>query len=83
MLEDYDEFGNYIGADLESDEEEEEPQFDFARPTQPQPQASAPLEGFDEDVQEENALMEIDGTSSLRCHSIRQKADNVGHRTCA
>lgn len=64
MLEDYDEFGNYIGADLESDEEEEEPQFDFARPNQPQAQSAAPLEGFDEDVPEENALMEIDGAST-------------------
>ncbi|GLB43536.1 putative 116 kDa U5 small nuclear ribonucleoprotein component N-terminus [Lyophyllum shimeji] len=55
-FEDYDEFGNYIGADLESDEEEiQQEQF--------VPQAEvAPLEGFDEEpVQaEETALMEVD-----------------------
>ncbi|KAJ3815623.1 P-loop containing nucleoside triphosphate hydrolase protein [Lentinula aff. lateritia] len=64
-LDDYDEFGNYIGADLDSDDSDNE-QPTFA----PQgPGASAPLEGFDdEDVpmrgQEEGlgegALMEID-----------------------
>ena len=61
-FEDYDEFGNYIGADLESDEEEEElQQNQFA----PQPQAQ-PLEGFDEEpaANDEMALMEVDGASS-------------------
>jgi U5 small nuclear ribonucleoprotein component len=62
-LEDYDEFGNYIGADLESEEEEEMEQAQFV----PQPSgATAPLEGYeDEQMQEpENnmALMEVDGT---------------------
>ena len=59
-FEDYDEFGNYIGADLESDEEEEElQQNQFV----PQPEAR-PLEGFDEEPaqHEELALMEVDGT---------------------
>ena len=58
-FEDYDEFGNYIGADIDSDDEEEVPQDDFMR--QPQTQ---PLEGFDDEPmppQEELALMEIDG----------------------
>ncbi|KAF8899242.1 P-loop containing nucleoside triphosphate hydrolase protein [Infundibulicybe gibba] len=57
-FEDYDEFGNYIGADLDSDDEEEVPQNRFV----PQPE-SAPLQGYDDDamqVNEENALMEID-----------------------
>ena len=65
-FEDYDEFGNYIGADLESDEEEEELQQDqFA----PQPQAQ-PLEGFDEEpaANDEMALMEVDGASSPLFH---------------
>ncbi|KAG5643547.1 hypothetical protein DXG03_000688 [Asterophora parasitica] len=57
-FEDYDEFGNYIGADLDSDGDEEI-QDEFAQ----QPQA-APLEGFDDDEAmkepEENALMEVD-----------------------
>ena len=58
-FEDYDEFGNYIGADLESDEEEEELQQDrFV----PQPEVQ-PLEGFDEEPpqNDELALMEVDG----------------------
>ncbi|GBE77516.1 Pre-mRNA-splicing factor cwf10 [Sparassis crispa] len=57
-FEDYDEFGNYIGADLESDEEEEVPQNEFVREAQAQP-----LEGYEEEpmeVQEETALMEAD-----------------------
>jgi U5 small nuclear ribonucleoprotein component len=61
-FEDYDEFGNYIGADLDSDDEDEIQQTDFGRSAE-QPQA-APLEGYDDDEpmvgQEENALMQID-----------------------
>lgn len=60
-FEDYDEFGNYIGADLDSDDEDGM-QNDFAPEPQPQP-----LEGFDEvpvQGQEESALMEIDGMCS-------------------
>ena len=61
-FEDYDEFGNYIGADLESDEEEEElQQNQFV--SQPEVQ---PLEGFDEEPvqQDDMALMEIDDGAS-------------------
>lgn len=56
-LEDYDEFGNYIGADLDSDEDDE-PQYSG----QQQQQQAAPLEGFDMDVEEDeqNALMVVD-----------------------
>jgi U5 small nuclear ribonucleoprotein component len=60
-FEDYDEFGNYIGADLDSDDEDEIQQTDFGRSVE-QPQA-APLEGYDDEPmpeQEENALMQID-----------------------
>ncbi|KAG6894780.1 hypothetical protein C0992_004722, partial [Termitomyces sp. T32_za158] len=58
-FEDYDEFGNYIGADLDSDDEDEVLQEQYGQ----QPE-TAPLEGFD-DVQqrqevEEEALMEVD-----------------------
>jgi U5 small nuclear ribonucleoprotein component len=59
-FEDYDEFGNYIGADLDSDEEDGVPQNDFSRPAQDQP----PLAGFDDDTMQDNeetALMEVDG----------------------
>ncbi|KAF7794353.1 hypothetical protein EIP86_005487 [Pleurotus ostreatoroseus] len=59
-FEDYDEFGNYIGADLESDEEEMQ-QEPYGR------EASAPtaqpLEGFEDEPMtgvEEGALMQID-----------------------
>jgi 116 kDa U5 small nuclear ribonucleoprotein component len=61
-FEDYDEFGNYIGADLDSDDEEEQ-QNQFL---QQQPQV-APLEGFDDEPMpgpgaDEGALMEVDGS---------------------
>ncbi|KAF8510411.1 P-loop containing nucleoside triphosphate hydrolase protein [Hysterangium stoloniferum] len=58
-LEDYDEFGNYIGADLESDEDEDNglPE-EFQQRPQMQEQ---PLEGFDEEPgPNDQALMEID-----------------------
>ncbi|KAF4573398.1 hypothetical protein EYR36_007913 [Pleurotus pulmonarius] len=55
-IEDYDEFGNYIGADLDSDDEDEVPQNTFV----PQPaQSAAPLEGYD-DEPNPGAMMEID-----------------------
>lgn len=58
-LEDYDEFGNYIGADLDSDDEDVE-QDQYAQ----QPSAAAPLEGFDDEPMQEqdNGYMEVDGT---------------------
>ncbi|KAF9782174.1 P-loop containing nucleoside triphosphate hydrolase protein [Thelephora terrestris] len=67
-LDDYDEFGNYIGADLDSDDEDDDrqQQYSHAGPSQPQAQTSRPLEGFeDEDEQMADepgpgALMEID-----------------------
>ncbi|KAA1471418.1 Calreticulin-domain-containing protein [Dentipellis sp. KUC8613] len=54
-FEDYDEFGNYIGADLESDEDEEMEQPEIRQAS------AAPLEGYDEpmEVEQEGALMEI------------------------
>lgn len=61
-LEDYDEFGNYIGADLDSDDEDQIPRDAYEQ--QPQSHA-APLEGFDDEpmpTAEDNALMEVDGT---------------------
>jgi hypothetical protein len=67
-LDDYDEFGNYIGADLDSDDEDDQQQqYSYPGPSQPQPQTSRPLEGFnDEDEQMVDeagpgALMEVDG----------------------
>ena len=64
-LEDYDEFGNYIGADLDSDEEEIQ-QGDYGREA---PESAArPLEGFEDEPMagvEEGALMRIDGACSL------------------
>jgi U5 small nuclear ribonucleoprotein component len=68
-IEDYDEFGNYIGADLDSDDEDEVPQHDF-RTGQERFQAAAPLEGYEDETmqgKEENALMEVDGTCYSWC----------------
>ena len=61
-LEDYDEFGNYIGADLESDDEEDNLlQEGFVRRPQVGEQ---PLEGFiEEPGPDAQALMEVDGTN--------------------
>jgi len=60
---DYDEFGNYIGGDLDSDEDEE---MD-AQPTYTEP--AQPLEGFDEEEEsvpvDEGALMHIGRVSFL------------------
>ena len=58
-FEDYDEFGNYIGADLDSDDEDNLPENQF----QHEP-VTRPLEGY-EDVKmqevDDMALMEVDG----------------------
>ena len=63
-FEDYDEFGNYIGADLDSDDDDEIQQTEYGHGAPEQGQ-TAPLEGYDDEPmsgQEENALMEIDGS---------------------
>lgn len=60
-FEDYDEFGNYIGADLDSDEEEI-PQQQY----QKESTSTAPLEGYDDELigeSEQNVHMEVDGAS--------------------
>lgn len=65
-LEDYDEFGNYIGADLGSDEEAENllPE-EFQQRLEEPPQ---PLEGLEPEAREEQmALMELDGMFDLFC----------------
>jgi 116 kDa U5 small nuclear ribonucleoprotein component len=69
-FDDYDEFGNYIGADLDSDNEDE-PQNRFVQ-QQNVSGSAAPLEGFDEDermqeVQDEDAAMEVDGEQGQSC----------------
>lgn len=62
-LEDYDEFGNYIGADLDTDEEDEE--LNQNQYIQQPSGAAAPLEGYDDEPMQEQdtgmALMEVDG----------------------
>ena len=62
-FEDYDEFGNYIGAGLDSDDEEEEvPQNQFLRQTGPS--QAAPLEGYEDETMrevEEEGAMDVDG----------------------
>jgi U5 small nuclear ribonucleoprotein component len=69
-FEDYDEFGNYIGADLGSDEEDEEELMQTGFGHVPQEQAASTLEGYEDDPmqrQDEGALMEIDGQYPLGC----------------
>ena len=63
-FEDYDEFGNYIGADIDSDEEGGD--ADAQVPHAPQRQ---PLEGYDDEavgVDPGTSLMEVDGESYVR-----------------
>ena len=60
-FEDYDEFGNYIGADIDSEEE-----ADVSHDGIPAPrvQGQQPLEGYDDEPVEADpgtALMEVDG----------------------
>ena len=62
-LEDYDEFGNYIGADLDSDDEDGLQQGTFGAPPSMSGPSHVPLEGFDEERPPEAdsmALMEVD-----------------------
>ena len=70
-FEDYDEFGNYIGADLDSDDEDEVPQVPFQ---QRAPEA-APLEGYEDTRMQETeqmALMEVDDGTSVNANIGRQ-----------
>lgn len=67
-FEDYDEFGNYIGADLESDEEEMQQEPYGREASAP---AAQPLEGFEDEPMtgvEEGALMQIDGAVIEQLH---------------
>jgi U5 small nuclear ribonucleoprotein component len=60
-FEDYDEFGNYIGADIDSDEE---PDFSHEEITAAHAQQQQPLEGYDGGSMNAGpgtALMEVDG----------------------
>lgn len=62
-FEDYDEFGNYIGADLDSDNEDEIPQQQQQQFHEESP-GNVPLEGYDDVPMkevDELALMEVDG----------------------
>lgn len=64
-FEDYDEFGNYIGADIDSDDE---PDFSHEEVPAARPPQQQPLEGYDEgatDAGPGTALMEVDG----KCYS--------------
>lgn len=72
-FEDYDEFGNYIGADLDSDDEEEISQSQNAYVQQERAASVQPLEGFDDEPMtgvEEGALMQVDGTREM--HGVDQ-----------
>ncbi|KAH0834728.1 hypothetical protein J3R83DRAFT_10279 [Lanmaoa asiatica] len=60
--EDYDEFGNLIGADLDSEDSEEEMEMDFGDPRH---EAASTLEGYYEEepiqTEEAGALVEVGG----------------------
>jgi len=79
-FEDYDEFGNYIGADLESDDED-----DVHQQFEQQPAATVPLEGYDDvpmGEAEDMALMEVDGISSSNEPSahVLKRTEEPSHR---
>jgi 116 kDa U5 small nuclear ribonucleoprotein component len=72
-FEDYDEFGNYIGADIDSDDEPDFSHEDAPAAHAPQQQ---PLEGYDEgptDAGPGTALMEVDGA----CYSYQWHAQTL------
>jgi U5 small nuclear ribonucleoprotein component len=72
-FEDYDEFGNYIGADIDSDDEPDFSHEEVPAAHAPQQQ---PLEGYDEgptDAGQEMALMEVDGA----CYSYQRHAQTL------
>lgn len=65
-LDDYDEFGNYIGADLDSDSDDDGPNEYIQQQQAP----AASLEGYDDDPMlgtDDNALMEVDRASQVNC----------------
>lgn len=65
-FEDYDEFGNYIGADIDSDEEGD---IADGNTEIPHAQQQRPLEGFDDEPvggDPGTALMEVDGEFYLQ-----------------
>ena len=70
-FEDYDEFGNYIGADIDSDDE---PDFSHEEVPAAHAQQQQPLEGYDEgDAGPGTALMEVDGA----CYSYQRHAQTI------
>jgi hypothetical protein len=69
-FEDYDEFGNYIGADLDSDDEDI-PQNHFLR--EQASGSAAPLEGYEDEPmrgEDEEDTMDVDGE---RCRSLKPR----------
>lgn len=74
-FEDYDEFGNYIGADIDSDEEGDVADGNVEVP---HAQQQRPLEGYDDEPMSGDpgtALMEVDGESYLpRMHTALKTA---------
>lgn len=76
-LEDYDEFGNYIGADLDSDDDEDVQQETYGQ----RAPSTQPLEGFDDEpmtgVEEDNALMQIDGTYACSFAKLTRRDPSV------
>ncbi|KAG8849329.1 hypothetical protein FRB96_000865 [Tulasnella sp. 330] len=69
MLEDYDEFGNYIGGDLDSGDEDQDAAFQSGPAFTSQPQ-QRPLDGYDDErvgqEEEEEPAMDVDELPSSR-----------------
>ena len=72
-FEDYDEFGNYIGADIDSDDE---PDFSHEETTAAHAPQQQPLEGYDDGATNAGpgmALMEVDGG----CYFYQRHAETL------
>lgn len=72
-FEDYDEFGNYIGADIDSDDEPDFSHEEVPAAHAPQQQ---PLEGYEEGPADDGpgmALMEVDGA----CYSYQRHSQTL------
>lgn len=65
----YDEFGNYLGDDLDSDEDDEDQEMVHSQPAQPAQPAHAPLEGYDDDEDDDP---EIAAQNDLRISTLAQ-----------
>jgi U5 small nuclear ribonucleoprotein component len=78
--EDYDEFGNYIGGDLDSDDDSDVDIAPAAAPSAPGPSGPsgsyAPLEGFDDEDEDEPMDEDEDTGMQMTLHGVDGTAGN-------